>query len=137
MDLYLVEFSKREDDPWEPDCIFPTNEAAEEYIAEYGEDDPRFCITEIPLRGDFKSKEFAYLMEFVKESESLDESLTINQLRSLWTAFAFHQNLDVDTKTYNSFMYLLWSEVNRKRPMSHKFINQYHRFYRTMSQYLP
>ena len=129
MDLYLVEWSRREDDPWNPECVFTTRDAAEDYIKE-NEDLGCFIVEEITLNGDFSAKEFAYIMEFVKENEDLDGTLTMNRLRALWTAFALHQSLDTDTKQYNSFMYLLWSEVNRKCP------KPYYRFSVDMSYYL-
>ena len=50
MDLYLVEWSRREDDPWNPDVIFGTKEEAEEYVKE-NEDSGFFLIEEVPARG--------------------------------------------------------------------------------------
>lgn len=52
--------------------------------------------------------EFEYLCQFAKESDFFYQ-LARNQLRSLWTAYCFHANLDVDTEKYDSDLMMLWN----------------------------
>ena len=43
-----------------------------------------------------RNAEFNYMLAFVVES-SFENELSRDQLRCLWTAYCFHNNLDADT----------------------------------------
>lgn len=51
-----------------------------------------------------------YLKEFVRQG-CFDEELSRDQLRCLWTAYCFHQRLDVDTSGYDSGLLDLWDTM--------------------------
>lgn len=48
-----------------------------------------------------RNAEFNYMLAFVVES-SFENELSRDQLRCLWTAYCFHNNLDADTYEYES-----------------------------------
>lgn len=52
--------------------------------------------------------ELKYLKDFVQQS-SFEDKNSRDQLRCLWTAYCFHQNLDVDTSGYDNDLLELWS----------------------------
>ena len=56
------------------------------------------------------NKEFDYICKFIDETEYADE-LFYNQIRSLWTAFCFHSNIDVDTHSYDAKMLIIWNKI--------------------------
>ena len=57
-------------------------------------------------------KEFAYILQFVKEAEDLDTNMVARQqLRSLWTAYCLHAGYDADTAAYDEHLSRLWDEV--------------------------
>lgn len=58
-----------------------------------------------------KAKEIKYLKAFAEESD-FSEQLCREQLRSLWTAYCFHQNLDVATGYYDDSLLNLWNRIN-------------------------
>lgn len=57
-----------------------------------------------------KEKEFAYLLSFVKEGY-FDSNKELTQLRSLWTAFCLHNNLDCDTARYDNRLMVVWEKM--------------------------
>lgn len=60
-----------------------------------------------------RAPEINYLKEFVREGD-FSEELYRNQLRCLWTAYCFHQRLDVDTSGYDNDLLDLWSAMEEK-----------------------
>lgn len=62
-----------------------------------------------------KEAELNYLRKAANESCFNSEEAR-NQLRSLWTAYCFHQNLDVDTAEYDSTLLYLWNEIDKNVP---------------------
>ena len=57
-----------------------------------------------------REAEMEYLKEFVRKGW-FDEELARDQLRCLWTAYCFHQRLDVDTSGYDSGLLDLWDTM--------------------------
>lgn len=51
--------------------------------------------------------EWNFLLDFVQESE-FTEDVERKQLLSLWTAYCFHKNLDVDTAPYDTRIHAIW-----------------------------
>ena len=58
-----------------------------------------------------RNAEFKYMATFAIESYLIEE-LARDQLRSLWTAYCFHHNLDVDTEEYDEDLSQLWDVVS-------------------------
>lgn len=58
-----------------------------------------------------KRQEFQYIGSFVDEG-CFDSELVCNQLRSLWTAYCLHHNLDVDTNGYDHDLTDIWAQVS-------------------------
>ena len=56
-------------------------------------------------------QEYEFIRDFVRES-SFDEELARNQLRSLWTSYCFHFDLDVDTAKYDADLQELWEIIS-------------------------
>lgn len=54
--------------------------------------------------------ELEYLKEFAKTGD-FDYQLARNQLRALWTAYCFHEGLDVDTARYDRYLRDLWDAI--------------------------
>lgn len=60
------------------------------------------------LRGSIsKEAELKYLKQFAFES-CFDTEVCRDQLRSLWTAYCFHHDLDVDTASYDNDLRVVW-----------------------------
>ena len=57
-----------------------------------------------------KDKEYNYLKQFALQAD-LTEPLNHVRLRSLWTAFCMHHNIDIDTKDYVQFVRNLWNII--------------------------
>lgn len=55
-----------------------------------------------------KRDEFHFLERFGEEA-NLSEEVCREQLRSLWTAYCLHNDLDVDTAPYDHDVLQLWS----------------------------
>lgn len=54
--------------------------------------------------------EFDYLQAFAKIGD-FDYQLARDQLRALWTAYCFHEGLDVDTARYDRYLRDLWDGI--------------------------
>lgn len=54
--------------------------------------------------------EFEFLKEFAKTGD-FDFATTREQLRALWTAYCFHEGLDVDTARYDRYLRDLWDAM--------------------------
>lgn len=59
------------------------------------------------------NEEFEYLLKFAEESD-LSVEVRRLQLKSLWTAYCLHRNLDVDTLQYDLACRDLWEKVEEK-----------------------
>lgn len=59
-----------------------------------------------------RKTEYLYLKAFAFQSD-FDEELSRGQLRSLWTAYAFHHELVVDTAEYDNELRELWDSINK------------------------
>ena len=66
--------------------------------------EPVQFLDEIP------DEEFEYIGRFAKAT-SLDFQLHRNQLRSLWTAYCFHADLNADTLEYDVRLQELWDSI--------------------------
>lgn len=58
-----------------------------------------------------RSQELQYIISFAEESRFEMEPVH-SQLRSLWTAYCLHQNLDVDTGKYDHDLMAIWAQVS-------------------------
>lgn len=54
--------------------------------------------------------EFEYLKKFAKTGD-FDFQLARDQFRALWTAYCFHEGLDVDTARYDRYLRDLWDAI--------------------------
>lgn len=59
-----------------------------------------------------REAEFEFLLRFAAEA-FIGEETVFSQLRSLWTAYCFHHDLDVDTSRYDNDLLSLWEAVTR------------------------
>jgi hypothetical protein len=87
-----------------------------------------------------KNKELEYIAKFCNEADFYYQQAR-EQLRSLWTAYCFHQNLDVDTPVYDSTLLKIWEMHNVKESFNDFFIsdvdtNKFTMFTWFMSEYL-
>lgn len=57
-----------------------------------------------------REAELQYLIAFVKGA-FFEADVCCQQLRSLWTAYCLHQNLDVDTRMYDNDLMMIWETV--------------------------
>lgn len=57
-----------------------------------------------------EKKEFDFIRSYIKES-SFDEEVACEQLRSLWTAYCLHHNVDADTDWYDTLLCIMWSKI--------------------------
>lgn len=66
-----------------------------------------------------REKEFEYLLSFIKEAY-FDTQIARWQLRSLWTAFCLHNNIDCDTARYDNHLIVVWEAMleNETNPWS-------------------
>lgn len=53
------------------------------------------------------------MVRFAEEA-FIGEEVAAAQLRSLWTAYCLHHNLDVDTRAYDDDLRELWDSVSRE-----------------------
>ena len=65
-------------------------------------------------------------------NENWTDELQLNQLRCLWTAYCFHQNMEVDTFGYDTELKQLWREIDGAEEI---FVS-YECFYNYMAEYL-
>lgn len=54
--------------------------------------------------------ELDYILKFA-EQEDLSYEVTLNQFRSLWTAYCLHHDLTPDTMNYDSDIALVWKTL--------------------------
>lgn len=55
--------------------------------------------------------ELEYIVDYARGAD-LSSELQRDQLRCLWTAYCFHQNLDVDTSSYDTDIRVIWNVVS-------------------------
>lgn len=55
--------------------------------------------------------EFAYMRSFIVGADFELDNLPLKQLRALWTAFCFHNGLDVDSNIYDVYLRQLWEAL--------------------------
>lgn len=60
-----------------------------------------------------KQKELGVILRFARE-ENLGFEVCTHQLRSLWTAYCIHHDLEVDTSTYDADLRELWQAVSEE-----------------------
>ena len=53
-------------------------------------------------------KEFEFVLGFAA-GEDFDYGVSCDQLRSLWMAYCIHNDIDVDTATYDDGIMKIWS----------------------------
>lgn len=58
-----------------------------------------------------RSQELQYIISFAEES-CFEMEPAHSQLRSLWTAYCLHHNLDVDTGKYDHDLMAIWAQVS-------------------------
>ena len=63
----------------------------------------------INLRAEFK-----YLLDFAKSADFFYKAQR-SQLRSLWTAYCFHADMDVDTRGYDEDLRQIWESLPENR----------------------
>lgn len=66
------------------------------------------CIWLISLD---ENGEFGYLLKFAAGADFETGELAEKQLRALWTAFCFHESLDVDTVEYDAKLQALYQQL--------------------------
>ena len=54
------------------------------------------------------SEEYGYIVSFAQEAFDDNSEITWKQLRSLWTAFCLHQDIEIDTAIYDTYLLNLW-----------------------------
>lgn len=67
-----------------------------------------------------KDVEMQSIINFIREHPEVCPSNDIlgrEQLRALWIAFCFHQDLDVDTYEYDAYLSTLWGELTSRWPL--------------------
>ncbi len=70
---------------------------------------------QIRVEGSVNGKaEWLYLKAFVEQSDFSRDSYG-NQLRCLWTAYCFHQDMTVDTKPYDNDLLELWNAIHSEK----------------------
>ena len=55
--------------------------------------------------------ELNYMKSFAKDIKNWADRLQLDQLRCLWTAYCFHQNMEVDTYSYDNELKQIWQEM--------------------------
>lgn len=78
--------------------------------------------------------EFKFMLDFIVESYLIEE-LSRDQLRSLWTAYCLHDNLDVDTLEYDEDLARLWAVASEVGDGTTEW-SDYESFGHFMSRYL-
>ena len=133
--VYLVQHgSTYSNDPFEPECVCATEEQAKTFKARQ-EFSNLYHIKPMPYIDNSYQEEFDYILEQIESSDSLDEMVVMQQLRCLWTAYCFHNNLDVDTAGYDNRMMEMWNVMQENESAPYSSL-EYERFYNAMSKYL-
>ena len=68
------------------------------------------CKNDTMLEMNWAGYELEFICEFAKQSD-LKIELAQRQLRSLWTAYCFHKNIDCDTGRYDKDLAAIWDAV--------------------------
>ena len=87
------------------------------------------AIRLIPLKeSDKQETEFDYLCDFAEEASFDCETLPAEQLRSLWTAYCFHNNLNIDTFEYDNALKKIWIRLEDKESSSWEGVDEFDNF---------
>ena len=78
------------------------------------------------------AKELVYVKSFALGVDDWNDQLFLNQLRCLWTAYCFHQDMTVDTFTYDNELKQIWREMHGPDDTFEDF----DKFYSFMAEYL-
>ena len=70
------------------------------------------CI-ELVQVGD--QEEYNYLLKFTAGADFETGDLAEKQLRALWTAYCFHEDMNVDTTEYDAKLLTLYQQLPGKR----------------------
>ena len=57
------------------------------------------------------ARELDYVRSFARGVESWTDHLQLYQLRCLWTAYCFHQDMEVDTFSYDNELMQIWQNM--------------------------
>lgn len=63
------------------------------------------------LRGT--EPELQFMLDYADDGD-FDDELEMNQLRSMWTAFCIHHDIEVDTYSYDNWLLRLWGVIGKK-----------------------
>lgn len=78
-----------------------------------------------------KTEELVFIISFA-ENECLKGATVCRQLRSLWTAYCLHHNINVDTAQYDNDLWLVWGKVENKK---HNYASNFDEFETYMCGY--
>jgi hypothetical protein len=87
---------------------------------------------------DDLDNELEYINRFVDESQYdiQTNDAAQQQLRSLWTAYCFHNNLDCDTAVYDRNLQALWQEMGEMEDTDNNAWTDFDSFDLYMGQWL-
>ena len=57
------------------------------------------------------ARELDYVRSFARGVESWTDHIQLYQLRCLWTAYCFHQDMEVDTFSYDNELMQIWQSM--------------------------
>ena len=130
-ELILVEFGPREqNEPWGPKCVCRSERDAKEYRNLYR-------TIKLPYEGEEpleEQSEYEYILDFVEGCEII-ETDALHQLRSLWTAYCLHNDVDIDTAEYDNRIFEIWQIMQETGNSPYSSL-EYERFYIAMGRYL-
>lgn len=69
-------------------------------------------LVERLMGGISREAEMKYLQAFAQQSD-FGQEFCREQLRAIWTAYCFHQSLDVDTADYDNDLLDLWNRISK------------------------
>lgn len=85
-------------------------------------------------RADPTKREFNYLLSAAKEGDYSSEPVIRNQIRSLWTTYCLHNNLDTDTQQYDTKLRQVFQAINENSMTDKPF--EFEAFDLFMGEYL-
>lgn len=85
-----------------------------------------------------RKNELGFIIDFVREND-FGYDVELKQLRSLWTAYCLHNNLECDTAQYDNDIKKIWffMERNTNRPfgdIEEDYVIGFDCFYRYMCE---
>ncbi|WP_289026717.1 hypothetical protein [uncultured Flavonifractor sp.] len=118
--------SPLDEDVWE-DCFdaqvyiglfYGMDEQAARKAAAESEGCSQNCVCLVPVA---EQEEFHYLLKFAAGADFNAGGLAERQLRALWTAYCFHESLDVDTAGYDRRLQALYQQLPAGDTIWHSF----------------